>query len=713
MTDSSSSALSAAAITLTLAAQPVFGQDGPPLPAPRPVTEILHGVEIVDRYRFLEDVSSAETRRFVADEMAYTQKLLGQVPGRDRLRARIEALVMAGQVVDVELGGKLTFYRQRTGTQNQPLLYVRDGEGAPRLLLDVNGLSAAGTVALDWYVPSPDGRYLAYGLSPNGSEISTLHVMDVATGKDMGEAITPTRTAGIAWKHDGSGFYYTRPRAGRVPQGKELYDIRVYWHRLGENLEGDGDALVFGEGLGLAETHIPRPRLSEDDRWLTITVTHGPSRNDLWLQDLASGTPAQLLTGGVEGLFRPYVHRGMLYVLTNEGASHYRLMRAEVARPDRAHWQEIVPAGEAVLTGATIVGDSWLLSYNQDATARFALTDLDGRNRRDVAMPGLGSVETVAGSSDRQDAYFVYQSFDTPLTAYRLDSAQARSEPWIKLDAGAIDPSMIEVRQLFYPSKDGTRVPMFVIARKGVKLDGENPTVLYGYGGFNISSTPAFNPRSYDWASQGGVWCVANLRGGSEYGEAWHRAGMLGNKQNVFDDFIAAAEYLIREKWTSPDRLAVSGRSNGGLLVGAAITQRPELFRAAISGVPVLDMLRYDQFSIAKLWVPEWGSAEDPEQFKWLYAYSPYHHVAPGTLYPATLFFTADTDTRVAPLHALKMTALMQADAQNGADPQRPILLRIERDAGHGQGMPLAKQIDGITDELTFLDWQLGSPNNP
>jgi prolyl oligopeptidase len=682
--------------------------DGPPRLEPRPVTETLHGVEITDRFRFLEAAESPESRRFMAEQMAYTQALLGQASGRNQLRARIDALVRVGQVADVALGGALIFYRERRGTENQPVLYVRYGERAPRPLLDVNAMSDHGTVALDWYVPSPDGRYLAYGISPNGSEISTLHVMDVASGRDLGEAITPTRTAGIAWKHDGSGFYYTRPRAGRVLQGQELYDVRVYWHELGRNLEGDGDRMAFGDGLDLGPTHIPRPSLSEDDRWLLVTVARGQSKNDVWLQDLGGDAPARRLTGAAEALYRPSVHHGVLYVLTNEGASHYRLMRADAVRPERALWQEIVPTGDAVLTNAVMVGDAWLLAYEQVATARFVLTDLDGGNRRAVAMPGLGAVGAVAGSWDRPDAYYVYQSFNAPPSGYRIDVETGKSIPWIAVDSSAVDPAAIEVRQVFYPSKDGTPVPMFIIARKGVELDGRNPTVLYGYGGFNISSTPAFNPRSYDWAARGGVWCVANLRGGAEYGETWHRAGMRGDKQNVFDDFIAAAEYLIRENWTSADRLAITGRSNGGLLVGAAITQRPELFRAAICGVPVLDMLRYDQFSIAKLWIPEWGTAEDPEQFKWLHAYSPYHHVVPGTLYPAILFFTADTDTRVAPLHALKMAALMQTDARNGRDPDRPILLRIEQDAGHGQGMPLAKQADGITDELTFLEWQLG-----
>jgi prolyl oligopeptidase len=694
--------------SLLLAAAPVPA-GGPPVPPPQPVTETLHGVEITDPYRFLEDPKSAETLAYAAAETEYTAKLLDRFGGRSILRQRLDELSQIGSLTEVSVGGPYVFYRRREGTENQPILYVRPTDGgAERALIDVNTMSEKGTIALDWYVPSHDGRYLAYGLSPNGSEISTLHVLEVASGKELGEAITPARAAAVAWLADDSGFYYGRPKDGRVAAGKELYDIRIYRHTLGSHVEGDGDPMVFGADDGLAEAEIPEAVVSDDDRFVAYVVTRGESKTDFWLEDRAAKGKPVRITDAREAIYNPQIYKGVLYVLTNDGASHYRLMSADARHPERRNWKEIVPESSAVLTNLDFADGKLLLEYEKDASSLLDSAALDGSHVTPVKLPGQGSIDGVASSWDRKDAYYVYESFGTPQTGFHLDMSDQSVTPWLKVEAPGVDPTGIETSQVFYPSKDGTKIPMFILSKTGTKLDGINPTVLTGYGGFNVSLTPHFSRNAYLWVEKGGVWAVANLRGGGEYGEAWHKAGMLANKQNVFDDFAAGAQYLTQAHWSGPDELAIYGGSNGGLLVGAAITQHPELYRAAVCAVPLLDMLRYQNFEIAKLWIPEYGSAENAEQFKWLYAYSPYQHVVPGTLYPATLFLTADTDSRVAPLHAMKMAALMQEEAKNGRDPDRPILLRVEHDAGHGQGKPRAKQLDESTDVFSFLFWQLG-----
>jgi prolyl oligopeptidase len=701
-------------------AEDVPVSSGPPRAKVAPVEDTVQGHEIVDPYRYLENANDPDTKQYVDQELAYTRSILDPLPGRDKINARLSQLLTIGTIGVPQMGGNYYFYTRREGHQNQPVLYVREGlTGNDRVLVDVNQLSSDGTMALDWWYPSEDGKYICYGTSPSGSEESTLHIVESGTGKVLPDAIERTRFSSVAWKKDSSGFYYTRhPRKGDVPAGEEVYHVKVFYHQLG--VDPAKDPLIFGEGRKAQD--IPAVALSEDGRWLLITVFEGWSKSEMYLQDLDAKTPPLEITTGKEFLYNADFYKGKLYITTNEDAPRYHLFVVDATNPKREQWKELIPQTDAVLQGVGVVGGKLLAQYEHNATSELKLFGLDGQKLTDVALPTIGNVFGTGGKWDRDEIFFGFQSFTVPPSIYHMNLTPANravanpadSKPfapptlWAKVDAPSIDPSAYDVRQVWYTSKDGTRVPMFIVSKKGIKKDGSNPTLLTGYGGFNVSLEPTFNRSMYLWMEHGGIFAVANLRGGSEFGEDWHRAGMLDKKQNVFDDFISAAEYLISEKYTDKDHLAIYGGSNGGLLMGVMITQRPDLFRAVVCAVPLLDMLRYQNFQIAKLWIPEYGSADDAKQFNWLYAYSPYHHVKPGTEYPAIMFMTGDTDTRVDPMHAKKMAALMQSEAKNGASKERPILLRIETKAGHGQGKPVTKQIEESTDMYSFLFWQLG-----
>ena len=678
----------------------------PPKAEPRPVQEDFHGTKIVDKYRWLEDGNNADTQKWVAEEMSYTRAVLDKLPGRDAIHKRLTQLLSIGSIGVPQIAGKYYFYTRRDGMQNQPVLYVREGvDGKDRVLVDANQFAADGTIALDWYEPSEHGRYLAYGTSPSGSEMSTLHVIETKTGTLLPDTIERTRAASIAWSLDNSGFYYTRyPRKGDVPEGQEVYNRHVFYHELGT--DPATDPLIFGEGRDPEDW--PSVNLDNDGRMLLITVSQGWTKTELFLMDLKKGTPPTRITTGKNFLYSGTVYNGRLYILTNEDAPRYRMFMAEAGNYERDDWKEIIPQTGGVLKDASVWGGKIFAQYEQNATSQLAVFDLQGTKLNDIALPAIGTIFGAGGKWDRDEVFYGFQSFTFAPSIYRYDLEKRTTTLWAKVDAPSIDPAGYEVAQEWYQSKDGARVPMFVVHKKEIKKDGHNPTLLTAYGGFNISVTPAFSRSAYLWMEHGGIYAVANLRGGAEFGEDWHRAGMLDKKQNVFDDMIAAAEHLIAEKYTDKDHLAIQGGSNGGLLMGAMITQRPDLFRAVVCQVPLLDMLRYQNFQIAKLWIPEYGSADNPEQFKWLYAYSPYHHVKAGTEYPAVLFMTGEFDTRVDPMHAKKMAALMQAEAKNGSSPTRPILLRIETKAGHGAGKPVAKQIEEFTDVYEFLFWQLG-----
>jgi prolyl oligopeptidase len=674
----------------------------PPVTRTEEVVDELFGVKVADPYRWLEDGSSAEARTWVEAQNAHTRGLLDARPGRDATRARLAQLLSIGTLTAPTPKGGRYFYTRREGEQNQPILYVRDSlKGKDRVLVDPNTLSADGTAAIDWWYPSEDGALLAYGVSLGGDEKSTLRVLDVKTGKPLDDVIPHTRYCSLGWLPDKSGFYYTRyPVPGEVPAGQENYNRHVFFHRLG----GDWtkDAKIFGETRKPEE--IIEFGVSPDGRSMVVWVLEGWSRSDLYVKDLKTeGSPFVPVAEKIDALFQGEVIDGTLYLLTNWEAPRYRLFAVDPKKPERAAWKPLIPQTDAVLSAAHVVGGQILALYLKDAASRLSVYSAGGKKVRDIALPALGTIEKVDGRHDGQEAFFGFSSYTVPPSVYRYDVKTGATTLWeqVKTD---LDLSGLDVNQIFYRSKDGTRVPMFMVHRKGLRLDGSNPTVLYGYGGFNISLTPAFSRALVLWLERGGIYAVANLRGGGEYGEDWHRAGMLERKQNVFDDFIAAASWLVDQKYTRPDRLAIYGGSNGGLLVGAALTQRPDLFRAVVCAVPLLDMLRYQNFQIAKLWVPEYGSAANEAQFRVLRAYSPYHNVKDGTAYPAVLFETAESDSRVDPMHARKMAARLQ----KATSSKQPVLLRIETKAGHGIGKPLTKVIDEAADTWTFLLWQLG-----
>jgi len=696
---------------------PLLNSSAPPRARTTPIIDEYHGQQIADPYRWLEDSAAPETQQFVAAQNAYTRTMLENIPGRDELRHRVQQLLTIGRVASPRIGGKNYFYERRDGWQNQAVVYVREGrQGEERPLIDVNALAPDGTIALDWWYPSEDGNYVAFGTSPNGSELSTLQVIEAASGRLLPEKIERTRAASVAWLPDSSGFYYTRyPRPGDVPAGEEMYNRRVFFHQLSSsgNADRTQDTLIFpSDGIELAPQHWPNVSLSNDGRWLLVDVSEGWTKTELYLKDLSLGNSAgpqgrfQRITTGGNFLYHGEILDGQLYVTSNEGAPRFRVFKAACAAPERGNWKEIIPESDSVIEGrAAIIARKLFVHSIRNASSQLRLLDLEGKPLAEVAMPTRGSIFDLGGNWNSDSGFFGFVSYAIPPTVFEV-SLSGQATEWACVESG-IDPGRYQVEQLWFNSKDGTRVPMFVVSKKGLVKNGRNPTLLSGYGGFNVGRTPFFNRNvMLLLLEQGGVYVDAQLRGGNEFGEDWHRSGMLEKKQNIFDDFIAAAEYLIAEKYTDAEHLAIQGGSNGGLLMGAALTQRPDLFRAVVCQVPLLDMLRYQNFQIAKLWIPEYGSSDDPQQFEYLRAYSPYHHIKAGTKYPAVLFMTAESDTRVDPMHAVKMAALLQAEAANG--PERPILLRVDAKAGHGVGKPIVKLVDDAVDVWSFLFWQLG-----
>lgn len=663
--------------------------------------EVLHGERVPDPYRWLEDGESAETQAWTAAQNALTETYLARVASRPGIRDRLETLLAIGSLSVPTPAHGHYFYQYRDGHQNQPILYVREGvEGDDRVLIDPNLLNAAGTTALDWYHPSEDGRRLAYGLSEDGSEESVLHVLDVATGRVLPDRIPHTRAADVAWLPDGSGFYYTRyPAPGEVPAGEEHYHRAVFFHPLGA--EPGTDRLVFRPA---AKEHWPGVSLSPDGRWLLIGVGRTFDQTDLYLQDLHAGTPPRPVAKDLPALFEGQVIGSRLYLRTNFRAPTYGVYLLDPERPDLDAAVELVgPRSDAVLEGLTIVGRHLALTYLERATSRLCLANLDGTGVTEHALPGIGSVFGIGAEWDGGELLYGFSSYTVPPSVYRIDLTTGKETLWRRVDAD-IRPDRYVVHQVTYDSRDGTPVTMFVVHARDVTPSGDNPTYLTGYGGFNISMAPGFARSLFLWLERGGIVAVPNLRGGGEYGETWHQAGMLGNKQHSFDDFIAAAEWLIANGYTRPGRLAIAGGSNGGLLMGAVLTQRPDLFRAVVIQVPLLDMLRYHRFLIARLWIPEYGSPDDPVEYSWLRAYSPYHHVQDGAPYPAVLLATAESDTRVDPMHARKMAARLQSATGSA----HPVLLRLEARAGHGAGKPIAKVLDELTDTWSFVFHELG-----
>jgi prolyl oligopeptidase len=679
------------------------------------VVDTYHGVQVSDPYRWLEDPDSDESRAWIASQNALAESYLASIPARGPLRRRLTELSDFDAFGVPEKVAERYFFTMRQGLQNQAVLYWMPAERArrdaePAVLLDPNRLSEDGTVSLARHEISEDGAYLAYGLQHAGSDWMEWRVRKVDTGEDLEDVVRWTKFGTVAWSHEGDGFhgfYY-----GRYPVPDESQRLRgmnlgqkLYFHRLGT--PQSEDTLVHERPEEPKWAH--HARVTEDGRYLIIAVTRGTGPQNLVLyRDLAQRkgrVPARVkpgqdvvpLVGEFEAHFQLVGNDGpVLWFLTDLDAPRGRVIAIDLRKPERAHWREVIGQTEATLEDVSVVGNRFFATYLEDAHSRVWVHDRDGKRLSEVSLPGIGTAQGFTGRRGHDETFYSFTSFTTPATIYRHDVASGRSEVFRQPKAD-FDASRYEVTQVFYQSKDGTRVPMFLAHARGLARNGENPTLLYGYGGFRVSVTPTFSPMRALWLEMGGILAVPNLRGGGEYGDTWHQAGTRLQKQNVFDDFVAAAEWLIAQGYTASEKLAIQGRSNGGLLVGAAMTQRPELFAVALPAVGVMDMLRFHMFTIGWAWVDDYGSAEDPEQFRAIHAYSPYHNLRPGR-YPATLVTTGDHDDRVVPGHSFKFAAALQV-AQQG---QAPALISIETRAGHGAGKPTSMLIAEDADILTF-----------
>ena len=655
------------------------------------VTETLHGVTITDPYRWLEDQDSPETRKWIDEQNTYTHSLIDTIPGRDELRKIAASLMKIDTISTPTHRGERYFFSRRRADQNLSVLYVRE-QGKDSVLLDPNPMTPDGNISASFAGFSEDGKLAAYGLRKGGADEVEITILDVDSHQPLPDKFPAARYGGFHFTPDRSGLYYTKyiQRVGS----------RVYYHVLGADTANDKE--IFGNKYGPAE--FVGVNLSRDGRWLLYTVSHGSAADqvEIYVQDLKNNSPVTTIVNDIKAQFSPQFAGDKLYVETNWEAPNSRVLLIDLNNPSRENWKTVIPESEFPISGVGAIGGKLFVEYVQNVVTHIKQYGADGKFEREIKLPDIGSAG-IGGRWNDDEAFYNFNSFSTPNSIYRYSVASGKQELWGKVNI-ALPLDTIETKQVFYNSKDGTKVPMFVVMKKGTPLNGQQPTLLTGYGGFRLSSLPGFSARAAAWILAGGVYALANMRGGYEYGEKWHRAGMLDQKQHTFDDFLAAAEWLVANRYTNPRKLAITGRSNGGLLMGAAFTQRPDLFRAVICGYPLLDMLRYQNFSIARFWVPEYGSSENAEQFQWLKAYSPYQNVKPGTKYPAIMFVTGDSDTRVAPLHARKMTALVQAD--NASD--NPILLHYDTRAGHSGGGAVSKDIDDVVDEYSFLRWQLG-----
>jgi prolyl oligopeptidase len=666
------------------------------------VVDDYHGVKVADPYRWLEEADSAETVAWVNAENALMQSFVDR-PTREAVRSRLTDLFNYPRTAVPMKRGHRYFVSRNTGLQDQAVLDVQDGlTGQPRTLLDPNRLSPDGTVALTAIAIDDRGTRLAYGLSQSGSDRQDLYVRDVATLQDRPDRIRWAKFASISWLKDGSGFYYTRfPEPGSVPAGDENYHNRVYFHRLGDDQAKD--PLVFARPDD--REIVFSTALTEDDGQLVITAFKGASDNsEVYVLDRREpgALPVPLFRGFGSSYQFIDESGGSLFFQTNADAPLGRVIAVD--RHDLSRQAvEVVAQGPDKLSHSAIVNDHLVLAYLHNASDQVRLIGLDGRATGAIPLPAIGSVTELSGRPKDDELFLGFASFTHPPTVYRYDF-KTRTLSEFDKTTPKIEPSAYDVRQVWYPSRDGTQISMFLVHGRDLALDGQRPVLLTGYGGFNISLTPAFDPAIFAWLDKGGVYAVANLRGGGEYGEAWHQAGMLERKQHVFDDFIAAGEWLITNGYTNSRKLAIEGASNGGLLVGAVLLQRPDLWGAAVCRVPVADMLRYHRFTVGRYWIPEYGSSDDPAQFKVLIGYSPLHNVQDGMAYPPTLVMTADTDDRVFPGMAKKFAARLQA-AASGASP---ILIRVETKAGHGAGKPVSKVIDEDADIYGFLFRVLG-----
>jgi prolyl oligopeptidase len=664
-----------------------------------------HGVKVADPYRWLEDTDSAETKAWVEEQNKLTFSYLESIPERAKLKERMTQLWNYEKFGVPYREGDRYFFSRNDGLQNQSVLYTAKSlTETPTVLLDPNTLSKDGTVALNGTSVSHDGKYLAYGLAASGSDWTTWHVRDVETGKDLPDTLKWVKFSGASWTKDGKGFFYNRydePQSGNSMLNTNYFP-KLCYHRVGTPQAED--ALIFERPQN--KDWLFGGGVTDDGRYLIISIRRGSvSKNLLYYKDLSdpNGKIVELINT-FEANYSFIDNDGATFWLrSDEDAARGKVIAVDLNRPEKSAWKTLIPEAKETLQGVGTLGGMFAASYLKDAQTQVKFYDLTGKFVRDAELPGIGTAAGFGGKRDDRETFYAFTTFSSPAAIYRYDVKTGKSELF-KRPKLAFKSEDYETKQVFYASKDGVKVPMFITHKKGLKLDGQNPTLLYGYGGFNISLTPAFSPANLTWMEMGGVYAQPNLRGGGEYGEEWHQAGTKLRKQNVFDDFIAAAEWLIANKYTSTPKLAISGRSNGGLLVGACMTQRPDLFGAALPGVGVMDMLRFHKFTIGWAWVSDYGSSDTAEEFKALLAYSPLHNLRPGTKYPPTLVITADHDDRVVPGHSFKFAAALQA-AQAG---ESPTLIRIETKAGHGAGKPTAKQIEEASDSFAFLMKSLG-----
>jgi prolyl oligopeptidase len=666
------------------------------------VVEDLAGHRVADPYRWLEDAKVPEVAAWMRAQDDLSRSFLSELPGRDALAKRIAELTYIDAISPPYRRGDRFFYSRSHADKEKGVYYVKRGaDGPEEVLIDPNLLSDDGSISVSGLSPSHTGRFVAYKLSKNNADAATMYVRDLQTGADSEiDVIEGARYASAAWTPDDKGFYYVALPVGEdVPVAEMPGHASVRYHVLGTDPARDelvvpatGDPRMF---LGVG--------VSEDGHWLLLYKVRGKT-TELYFRDRRKRSDAFVpLATGFDARYSADIYRDRFYVTTNADAPNNRVFAVNPKRPARDAWKEIVPERDHLLQGAYVVGKHLVLSYLHNAHDRLEIHDLSGKLVREVALPGLGSASGLIGREDDDEAYYAFSSLTSPPQIYQTSVSSGDTKLWATIDY-PVDMSELEAEQVWFPSKDGTKVSMFVLHPKGIELDGSHPTLLRGYGGFNVSLGADFSAYAVAWVEQGGVFATANLRGGGEYGEEWHEAGMLGNKQNVFDDFIAASEYLVEAGYTRPDKLAISGGSNGGLLVGAAMVQRPDLYGAVICSVPLLDMVRYHLFGSGKTWIPEYGDPDDPKHLQWLVAYSPYHHVKAGTRYPALLMESADSDDRVDPMHARKFVASIQAASTS----ERPALLRIERNAGHGGAGLRKKYVEETVDEFTFLWAQLG-----
>jgi len=659
------------------------------------VVDTLFGVKIPDPYRWLENIDSREVRDWINKQNDLTMRILRSLPERKNLIKELKKLFDVESISLPIRKKDFYFYYKRENLQNHSILYMEKKEldfKRSQVILDPNKFSKDGTVALDWAYISEDGRYIAYGKSKGGTENSTLYVLDVETGKNLKEKISNTKWVSFAWLPDNSGFYYS------INMVKKGFKPFIYFHKLGDDY--NNDKYIFGKGL--PEDVLPEISPSSNHRFLFLSVSKGWTKNDLYVKGIEPGDDFIPISIGKDGIFNADVLNDKIIIYTTYGAPRGRILSAPLNSPGEDNWREIIPEKKAVIQGFHIYGGRILIRLKQDTFTRLLIYSNDGIFLREISLPEMGTAYT-SGRWNCDTIYISFQSFYYPPTIFSYNLKTGEMKKIWQMKSG-INMDDYTEKLVFYLSKDSTKIPMYIIYKKGIKLNGKNPTLLTGYGGFGLGISPHYQKNILPWLERGGVFATPGIRGGNEYGEEWHKAGMLEHKQNVFDDFIAAAEYLIDKKYTSPEKLAISGGSNGGLLMGAMITQRPDLFRAVLCQVPLLDMLRYHKFLVGYIWIPEYGNPAKEEDFKYIYKYSPYQHIKNGVTYPAVLFKTAEGDGRVHPMHAMKMAAYMQMFATKG----RPILLYVEPKAGHGVGKPLKKYIEEYADNLSFLMWQLG-----